>query len=587
MTAPARPGAVAVATNGKWHAPLACPRCGRANPPEARFCYFDGVNLAGTGTGLVGSSDLGRDFLFPSGRRCRTFDQLLQACSEDWGSAKALFRQGTLRQFLASIGRADLAVAADRAAAQSDLDLGLDQLLAQFPVSEEQRPKLDLAPRRLHLPGLHAGESREFTLTIVNQGARLLHGELRIDGDAWIRPAGASQQGSTVLPIKAGKKQQFSFEINTAGLPAGQRYAGKLTLVTSGGAAEVPISVDVVPIPFAQPPLLGAATPRELAAGMKEIPKQVYPLLENGVIRDWFSKNGWQYPVTGPATRGIAAVQQFFEALGLSKPPPLEITPQRIELTTASVPQPRVEIALASPVKKWLFARVSANKPWVVVPEQEPTGAQRIVISLELQTRRLAPGQTHEALVSVEANGGQTFSVPIRLALVQRPFAAGGRLLVLILVGMLTGLALRLAAVPFDWLARLWAEEGGTYVRHFSLLLAWLGMALFAALVSRRRKWKLLPAALLVGGVSGLLVAASVANLLQVVDGFAAASLGAWGFPSWLSITSVWLGLGLAGTVLLRVAGTWGEETLASWQRLLAQGCQRLGLRWLAGQLAP
>ncbi len=270
-------------------APQQCPRCHRANPADASFCWFDGVNLRGTGTGLVGNSDLGRDFIFPAGRRCRTFDQLIAGCSDDWGAAKALLRQGSLRQFLAGIGRMDLAVACDRATNNPDADLGLDMLLGQFPVSEELRPKLDLAPRRLHLPALHAGEQREFTLTIVNQGARLLHGDLRIESDSWLKFVGkAGENGAGQTLIKTGKKQQFVFDIDTAGLPAGQRYAGKLTLITNGGAAEVPISVDVVPIPFSLPPLSGAATPRELAASMKEVPKQVYGLLENGAVRQWF-----------------------------------------------------------------------------------------------------------------------------------------------------------------------------------------------------------------------------------------------------------------------------------------------------------
>ena len=39
----------------------------------------------------------------------------------------------------------------------------------------------------------------------------------------------------------------------------------------------------------------------------------------------WFSDNGWTYPVLGPASTGLGAVQQFFEALGLVQPPKVEI----------------------------------------------------------------------------------------------------------------------------------------------------------------------------------------------------------------------------------------------------------------------
>src|SRR5215467_4467564 len=102
-------------------APVFCPRCQRANPAEAAFCHYDGVGLR---DGAAYSTELGRDFVFPSGRRCRSFDELVQGCSAEWNSARAMLRQGSLRQFLASVGRMDLASLADRMAAHQDADLG-------------------------------------------------------------------------------------------------------------------------------------------------------------------------------------------------------------------------------------------------------------------------------------------------------------------------------------------------------------------------------------------------------------------------------------------------------------------------------
>src|SRR5262245_55296042 len=97
---------------------LACPRCHRANPPEARFCHYDGAELAALTASGGRNGDLGREFVFPTGQRCRTFDDLVKNCSEDWQVARDILRQGSLRQFLASIGRLDLASAADQAAAK-------------------------------------------------------------------------------------------------------------------------------------------------------------------------------------------------------------------------------------------------------------------------------------------------------------------------------------------------------------------------------------------------------------------------------------------------------------------------------------
>lgn len=567
--------------------PQQCPRCRRTNPSDASFCWFDGVNLRGTGTGLVGTSDLGRDFIFPSGRRCRTFDQLVAGCSDDWGAAKNLLRQGGLRQFLAGIGRMDLAVAADRAAGSVDLDLSLDQLLAQFPTSEELKPKLDLAPRRLHLPALHAGEQREFTLTLVNQGARLLHGEVKIECDPWLKFAGkAGENGLAQQTVKTGKKQQFVFTIDTNGLPAGQRYAGKLTLLTSGGVAEVPVSVDVVPIPFPLPPLTGAATPRELASSMKEVPKQVYGLLENGTIRQWFQQNGWQYPVAEAQAKGIAAVQQFFEALGLSKPPPLTVQPEEIKLTAMPGPVQRAEVALVSDVKKWIYARAEADKSWVRILEPEVAGPQRVTLALEIQTRHLTPGKTHDAALAIAANGGQRFRTPIRLELQTPHFSLGQKFLAPILLGLLTGLLIRLLILPIDLLARVWsAGQPGGFVSRFVMLSGWVGAAAVGYALARKREWRLLPAGLLVGGVAGLASAATLANLILALDGLAARLTPTLPVSPLAASFLGWLVLGLAAAFLLRLGGVWGQELLALWSRTLGTLLGRVGLgglgRWL------
>ena len=52
-----------------------CPRCQRANPAEAVYCHHDGMALR-VPEGGVGS--LPHAFVFSSGRRCRTYDELVQ-----------------------------------------------------------------------------------------------------------------------------------------------------------------------------------------------------------------------------------------------------------------------------------------------------------------------------------------------------------------------------------------------------------------------------------------------------------------------------------------------------------------------------
>ena len=89
---------------------LVCPRCQRANPTEAAFCHFDGAELRRASGRGNGERDvrLPREFVFPSGRCCRTYDDLVQGCQIEWEVARDLLSQGVFQQFLATGGRMDM-----------------------------------------------------------------------------------------------------------------------------------------------------------------------------------------------------------------------------------------------------------------------------------------------------------------------------------------------------------------------------------------------------------------------------------------------------------------------------------------------
>ena len=88
-----------------------CPRCQRANPAEAVYCHFDGMALR-TGGPRTGHGTLTNEFVFSSGRKCRTYDELVQGCQYEWEEARSMLRAGVFSQYLASIGRMDLVQAA-------------------------------------------------------------------------------------------------------------------------------------------------------------------------------------------------------------------------------------------------------------------------------------------------------------------------------------------------------------------------------------------------------------------------------------------------------------------------------------------
>ena len=64
-----------------------CTRCSRANPAEAAYCYFDGIALGSHphngGPVAVGAQAFVTPFVFPTGRACRSFDELALACQEE------------------------------------------------------------------------------------------------------------------------------------------------------------------------------------------------------------------------------------------------------------------------------------------------------------------------------------------------------------------------------------------------------------------------------------------------------------------------------------------------------------------------
>src|SRR5207245_1389726 len=93
-------------------------------------------------------------FVFPSGQSCRNFDQLALACHNDWTAALNFLRQRDLANFLAGLGRIDLAQAARAAARQPNVDLALDQSLAALPTKALEPVKLLRAHTKTEEAGL-------------------------------------------------------------------------------------------------------------------------------------------------------------------------------------------------------------------------------------------------------------------------------------------------------------------------------------------------------------------------------------------------------------------------------------------------
>lgn len=401
--------------------PLVCPRCRKTNPGEAQFCYFDGAVLR-LGAGMQ-AGQLPHEFVFPSGRRCRSFDDLVQGCQYEWEDARGMLGKGVFNQYLASIGRMDLARVAQESQAQGgDPDIALHHFLNSLPASQVQGPRLDLTPRRLMLGTLRAGDSRQVRLTVTNQGKGLLQGKLTVsDGAQWLHVEGAGSPGSNGhCALKTAHEQQITLRVDTRGLPAPQTYSARLQVITNGGIVEVPVRLDLVSVPFPKAPFQGASTPRELAERMRAQPKPAVGLLESGEVERWFNSNGWAYPVQGSTAKGVAAVQQFFEGMGLSKPPPLQLSDSELRFQCGVSEVVRGQLGLRTSAKKWVYAQVTSDVPWLRVTTPNVSGPQQASIAFEIDPNHMSNGRIQQGTLQLIANAGQKMSVRVQVE-VDRP----------------------------------------------------------------------------------------------------------------------------------------------------------------------
>jgi hypothetical protein len=390
-----------------------CSRCQRANPDGAVFCYFDGGVLENGAVGAV-IRQLPQEFAFPSGRKCRTFEDLVQGCYTEWEDARELLRKGEFTRYLGRIGRADLSRVAQEAQTQPDADIALVNFLAQMPAGNIQGPKLDLYPRRIIIGPVRVGEQRPVQLTVNNQGKGLLQGKLKIvDAGNWLTiPDGLNGQ----TPIRAAVHQQVMLTASAFGLVAGQSYSAKLTVVSNGGIAEVPLRFDVQAMPFPRAPYQGAMSARELAERMKVAPKPGIALLENGEIARWFQANGWTFPIVGATAPGVAAVQQFFEGLGLSKAPPLVLSDTEILLRCKSPESVQGQVILKTSARKWVYAHAESDSPWLrLAAPRGVSGQQQAVVAFEVDSAMLDRDGSHVGQLHILANGGQRFTVRVRV----------------------------------------------------------------------------------------------------------------------------------------------------------------------------
>jgi hypothetical protein len=407
---------------------LTCPKCRRRNPAEATYCYFDGMVLtnghAAAGPVNPATAAFPMPFVFPSGQACHNFDQLALACLNNWTTARDLVGQGILKGFFGGLGRADLALAAEEAARYPDKDRGLAQLLGKLPTHAVPTPKLAVKPVRIDLGTLRVGQDKPLELRLSNEGLGLLYGTVQCDDSPWL----------ALLNVPVGTNRKLFQFVDEAVIPmlvpghslrAGNKpLEAKLTVESNGGTQEVVVTAQVPVKPFPTGVLAGAVTPRKIAEKAKAAPKEAAVYFENGAVQQWYKDNGWTYPVQGPSASGLAAVQQFFEALGLTPPPKVRLSVNSLSLESYAGGALRSSLEVTTPEKRPIYAHAVSDQPWLKVGRPQAKG-RTVTIPLAVPTVPHCPGEVLLAKLTVTSNGNQRFEVPVTLAVAGSAAAAG------------------------------------------------------------------------------------------------------------------------------------------------------------------
>jgi hypothetical protein len=325
--------------------------------------------------------------------------------------------------------------------------------------------------------------------------------------------------------------------------------------------------------------------------------------------------------------------------MGLAKPPVVQLTPAEV-LASCTAPDPaRHQVSLHTASKKWVYANVESDTPWIRVLTPQVAGPQQAAIAFEVDSRQVPRGRPAEGALQVSANGGQNLTLRVRAQLLGGGASLTGRLLRPVLVGALGFLLLRLLLAPVldglarqvatveaasraglpvpdgygNWLALPWVQlyfAGGelgpgaadfrTYFTGYFIFIVtlctfWLG-AVGGAWALWRRGGGLLsvPWGLVAGAVGGLAAAATLACLVLAGDllphalwALAALPAGPAGVALWIPLAVVcWTLVGAGVGALLGLTGPLGRPFLEPLGGVVAAVFRTVGLRGPAAYFA-
>jgi hypothetical protein len=276
-------------------------------------------------------------------------------------------------------------------------------------------PKLAVEPAAIDLGAVRPGKGQQLELHLGNDGGRLLYGAVS-SNRPWLTLGDAPGHGQKLFQCV----DRTTVVVNVRGellRAGGKPPQGRLVIDSNGGRVTVAVRGTIVIVPFPDGPLGGATTPRELADKCRQHPRDAAALFETGAVARWYVANGWDYPVRGALAGGVAAVQQFFEALGLVRPPRVELSRDAVRLEGTEGERVEEAFVVRTAEKKPIYAWATADRRWLQVSLRQVSGTD---VQVVLAATVPAGVQVMQATVTVTANGGQRFVVPVTLEVVSR-----------------------------------------------------------------------------------------------------------------------------------------------------------------------
>ena len=271
-------------------------------------------------------------------------------------------------------------------------------------------------------------------------------------------------------------------------------------------------------------------------------------------------------PYPGPVLRALPGCSSSLKAWGFPNPPPPPLPPPHGDPGGRGAPPLTGEIHLATTAKKWIYATVESDVPWIQPLENMVSGGQAATVRFRVLTRQFPPETRHTGTLTLLGNGGQRLHCKIQLQLAPAPHVLH-RFLQPVVAGSLTGLLLRLGCILPDYAARYSTTlTEGSYTRKFMLVSFWVMILLFWFLIRKTGKPLDYLAAAIVGSLVGLVLTGTLAQLLPILD--QAGSIGHWPGAPLLSWGLFGAGIGL----LVSLSGSRGRALMAT----LSEGLARL-----------